>query len=280
MKITILGSGGFGYPLVFCNCENCNKARTLGGKNIRKRASILVNDEMIVDLTADTCVAMTMYDKNMGKVKYLLQTHTHLDHFDINHFTSLDYKYATNREYDLNLICSTLAFEDINKKANQYDKMDLLSQDYLNRIKLQPHELNHGESLKINDYEIKAIHCTHHEQIGAQNYLIKNKGKTLLYATDTPMISDVALEELKGERIDCVVLDESFGVNDFMAGHLNIKGFVEYVQKLKDSKLLTEDCQVYATHIIHDGNPCHDELEEILNQYGYHASYDGMEISL
>ena len=50
MKITVLGSGGFGYPLVFCDCEYCSKARKLGGKNIRKRASLLINDEMIIDL--------------------------------------------------------------------------------------------------------------------------------------------------------------------------------------------------------------------------------------
>ena len=50
MKIVVLGSGGFGYPLAFCGCEYCSKARELGGKNIRKRASILINDEMLIDL--------------------------------------------------------------------------------------------------------------------------------------------------------------------------------------------------------------------------------------
>ena len=79
MKITVLGSGCFGYPLAFCDCDYCNKARLLGGKNIRKRASLLINDEMIIDLTPDTQTAMSMYNKNMGKVKYLLQTHTHLE---------------------------------------------------------------------------------------------------------------------------------------------------------------------------------------------------------
>ena len=177
MKVTILGSGGFGYPLVFCNCSNCNKARILGGKNIRKRASILINDEMLVDLTPDTTVAMGMYKKDMANVKYLLQTHTHLDHFDINHFTTLDCKYATNRVDNLNLICSALAFKDIYQKANQYDKMDLLNAEYLRKINLIIHKVNHGENLVIGNYEIKAIHCTHHEQIGAQNYLIKSKGK-------------------------------------------------------------------------------------------------------
>ena len=280
MKVVVLGSGGFGYPLVFCNCENCNTARALGGKNIRKRASVLINDEMIIDLTADTNVAMSMYNKNMANVKYLLQTHTHLDHFDINHFTSLDYKYATNRTDNLNLICSSLAFKDINEKANQYDKMNLFNQDYLNKIKLQPLNLNHGESLKIDNYEIKAIHCNHHNELGAQNYLIKYNNKTLLYATDTPMISATALNQLKGEKIDCLLLDESFGKNDYMVTHLNLNGFVEYIEKLKNNNLLDTDCQIYATHITHDGNPCHEELENILKDYGCHASFDGMEIIL
>ena len=280
MKVTILGSGGFGYPLVFCNCSNCNKARILGGKNIRKRASILINDEMLVDLTPDTTVAMGMYKKDMANVKYLLQTHTHLDHFDINHFTTLDCKYATNRVDNLNLICSALAFKDIYQKVNQYDKMDLLNAEYLRKINLIIHEVNHGENLVIGNYEIKAIHCTHHEQIGAQIYLINQGNKTLLYATDTPTITNVALEELKGEKIDCVILDESFGLNDFMASHLNLKGFVDYINKLKQNNLLNEDCKVYATHITHDGNPCYEELEEILNEYNCHSSYDGMEIEL
>ena len=94
------------------------------------------------------------------------------------------------------------------------------------------------------------------------------------------MITNIALNELKGETIDCVILDETFGKSDYSFGHLNLEGFVEYVEKLKTNNLLKENCEVYATHITHDGNPCHDELEVILNKYGYHASYDGMEINL
>ena len=44
-------------------------------------ASILINDDMIIDLGPDTQTAMNMYDKDMGKIKYLLQVHaTILDH--------------------------------------------------------------------------------------------------------------------------------------------------------------------------------------------------------
>ena len=52
MKITMLGTAAIGYPLTFCNCENCKQARIHKGKSIRKRASILINDDLtkIIDL--------------------------------------------------------------------------------------------------------------------------------------------------------------------------------------------------------------------------------------
>lgn len=68
---------------------------------------------------------MNMYGKDMGKAKYLLQTHTHLDHFDINQFTSLDYKYATVRNIPLILVCSELCLGDIQSKVSQYDGMEI-----------------------------------------------------------------------------------------------------------------------------------------------------------
>ncbi|MBE7082698.1 MAG: hypothetical protein E7378_03390 [Clostridiales bacterium] len=280
MKITVLGTGGFAYPLVFCECDYCNKARILGGKNIRKRASILINDEMIIDLTPDCQVAMNMYQKDMGKVKYLLQTHTHLDHFDINHFTSLDYKYCTKKSKELILICSDECLKDIQNKASQFDRMDLYNEEYLNKIKLKTKTINHGEILSCEDYIIKPIYCSHDERIGAQLYLIKQQGKTLLYATDTPMLTDVTLQELKGEKIDCIFLDESFGVQDYTFSHLNIKGFDEYIKTLKQNNLLSDKCLVYATHITHDGNPTHEELNQILNKNGYNVAYDGLEFEL
>ncbi len=280
MKITVLGSAGFGYPLVFCNCEYCSKARELKGKNIRKRASLLINDEIIIDLTPDCQTSMNMYNKDMGKVKYLLQTHTHLDHFDINQFTTLDLKYETKRYENLNLICSSLCLNDIQNKVSQFDRMNLFDNFYLDKIGLRIHTINHGESITIDNYIIKAIHCTHDEKIGAQIYLIKQGSKTLLYATDTPQITDIALQELNKEKIDCVFLDESFGIKNYMFSHLNIEGFKDYIVKLKENNLLSENCLVYATHMTHDGNPPHNDLEEILSQNGYHASYDGMEIEL
>ena len=35
---------------MFCRCELCEKARALGGKNIRTRSQALVNDDLLLDL--------------------------------------------------------------------------------------------------------------------------------------------------------------------------------------------------------------------------------------
>ena len=58
MKITMLGTGAIGYPLSFCNCDNCKEARIRKGKSIRKRASMLINDDLIIDLGPDTQTAL------------------------------------------------------------------------------------------------------------------------------------------------------------------------------------------------------------------------------
>ena len=68
MKITFLGTAAIGYPLSFCNCDNCQKAKLHRGKSLRKRASLLINDELIIDLGPEVQTAMMMYEKDMGKV--------------------------------------------------------------------------------------------------------------------------------------------------------------------------------------------------------------------
>ena len=55
MKLTFLGTAAAeGFPAIFCNCEYCKEARKLGGKNIRSRSQTLINDDLLIDLPADS----------------------------------------------------------------------------------------------------------------------------------------------------------------------------------------------------------------------------------
>jgi len=89
MNITFLKTGAAtSSPLAFCRCDFCNKARKLGGKDFRKRSSIIINTDFLIDFSPDVLSASFMYGKSIADIRYCLQTHSHSDHFDPSHFTT------------------------------------------------------------------------------------------------------------------------------------------------------------------------------------------------
>lgn len=72
MKIKILGTcAAEGWPALFCNCSSCQKARQLGGKNIRTRSSLQIDDLLKIDLPPDTLVHSYKYNMKLHKLRYL-----------------------------------------------------------------------------------------------------------------------------------------------------------------------------------------------------------------
>ena len=64
MKITYYGTAaGEAWPGVFCRCELCEKARALGGKNIRTRSQALVNDDLLLDLPPENHMHSLLYGR-------------------------------------------------------------------------------------------------------------------------------------------------------------------------------------------------------------------------
>ena len=64
MKIKVLGTAAAtSMPLGFCNCDICKKARQNAGKDIRKRSSIIINDEMLIDLGPDSISACYVWNR-------------------------------------------------------------------------------------------------------------------------------------------------------------------------------------------------------------------------
>ena len=82
MKLTFLGTAAAeGFPAVFCNCAFCREARKRGGKNVRTRSQSLVNDDLLLDLPADTYFHFLKNGIEGHRISYLFVTHSHEDHF-------------------------------------------------------------------------------------------------------------------------------------------------------------------------------------------------------
>jgi len=280
MKLTMLGTAAIGYPLAFCNCENCKLARLHKGKSIRKRASILINDDLIIDLGPDTQTAMTMYDKDMGKIKYLLQTHIHTDHYDEGLLcTRIPYMSMKGHNH-LEIYAHPNCLNIMSARVNQYENADLISKEGANKLKVHCNILNAGDIVEFGDYKVKAIETTHDIKHGSLLYVVSQNNKNVFYATDTPALTDNALNQLKDIKLDVVIMDHTFGNVDYSFSHLNEELFLEQLKKLKKINCINDNTKIYGTHISHDGISYHEAVEKRATRNGYNIAYDGMEIEL
>ena len=82
MRVLFLGTAAAeGWPGLFCRCKDCQRARELGGNNIRTRVSLQLGSQYKVDFPPDSYFQMLKYDLSYADLKHLFITHTHQDHF-------------------------------------------------------------------------------------------------------------------------------------------------------------------------------------------------------
>ena len=130
MKITFLGtSAATSCPLPFCKCKFCNIARKRGGKDLRKRSSVLINEDLLIDFGPDVMSASFMHNVSLINVRYILQTHSHVDHFDASAFATRFPGYAVKNMRELRLYGSKLTLNKLSEMLkldgyihNLYDK--------------------------------------------------------------------------------------------------------------------------------------------------------------
>ena len=280
MKINVLGTAAAtSMPLAFCNCSVCKNARKNGGKDIRKRSSIIINDEMLIDLGPDSINACSMYGIDAGKIKYLIQTHSHSDHFDAGHFVTRWSEYKSQNLQHLDIICSNGTAVDMNHWIKENEpSLDLFDENCKKDLNYDLHILKHGESIRIDEYEITAINSKHDDRIEALMYIISYKGKNLLYGTDLLQITDEAWNIMKKYKLNIVFLDQTYGAGYNNGGHLDETQVREIVKIMKDQNIIDNKSQVFATHISHEGNDIHNIIEEKARLHGYNIAYDGMEM--
>lgn len=279
MRITVLGTAAIGLPLAFCNCKNCKLARLHKGKSIRKRASVLINDDLIIDLGPDTQTAMMMYDKDMGK-KYLLQTHIHTDHYDEGLLCTRIPYMAMEGHNKLEIYAHPNCLKIMSDRVNEYENVDIISEEGSNKLKVHANIINAGDTVEFGDYKEKAIETTHDIKHGSLLYVISQNNKNVFYATDTPVLTENALVQLKGIKLDLIIMVHTFGNVDYSFSHLNEKLFIEQIERLKEINCVDNNTKIYGTHISHDGMSFHEEVEQRAISNGYNIAYDGMEIKI
>ena len=70
-----------GIPNPLCKCPACEKARKMKGKNIRSRSSFRLSEDILLDFGPDLVTQAQRNGGDLMKLRHVLITHTHYDHF-------------------------------------------------------------------------------------------------------------------------------------------------------------------------------------------------------
>jgi phosphoribosyl 1,2-cyclic phosphate phosphodiesterase len=273
MKLKYLGTAAAeGFPAVFCNCEYCKNARKTKGKNIRTRSQAIINDDLLLDLPADTYHHFLSNGIEGDLIKYLFVTHGHMDHFYPKELAMHDSWYAHDLRADsLNVYGGRLVGELFNACT------DISKNVFFNPIKP-------FEAVEAGKYKVTALPAKHMFDTEALFYIIEEEGKTLLYAHDTGYFYDEVFDFIKEKGFkfdlisyDCTQVDIQTSDN---GTHMGIDNILRVRERLNGIGALKNGTKHVINHFSHNGNPDHAVLEARVKDLDFLVSYDGMEVEL
>lgn len=166
----------------------------------------------------------------------------------------------------------------LNSTGFDGDLLTLETQEQLNTA-VQP--LQAGESRTVGMYHITAVQANHDNGAESFLYAIESGDDAVLYATDTDTLPTSSRNQLSalGLRYS-VVLDHTYGPGCDGGGHLNADRFRATMSWLSDADLLQNEARIYATHLSHEGNAVHKELDAYARQHGYRVPWDGLTVTV
>lgn len=272
MKLTYLGTAAAeGFPAVYCNCEYCNQARRLGGKNIRTRSQAMINDDLLIDLPADTYAHFLANGICGHRIHHLLITHSHSDHLYPAELLWRNAPFAHQMECtQLQVYCTEGAYTAIRQKAADGDTL---------RVRL----VAPFEKLQVGAYEVCPLPARHAQGDDAVIYLIKGE-KTILYAHDTGYFYEEVFDYIKKNQIrldlislDCTNVDIPISNT---GSHMGIPNILDTVERLAAMGAVDDHTIKYINHFSHNANPLQNELEARVASLGYRVAYDGLSVEI
>ncbi len=256
MRIRILGTAAAeGWPAIFCGCETCRRARKSGGKDIRSRASIQIDDVFKIDLPPDTYYHSVRYNLDLAALKHLFFTHSHHDHFAIDELDYINPPFA----HELQNVPIRIYG---NESVIQIIKTRFAGTD-------MPYELNKLEPfipVLADHLTFVPIPAQHKPDETALNYVVQSDSSTVLYASDTGLYNDVTIDHLSHYKFDLLIVECTQGKLDMPSNfHMGFDGVLQLRDRLAASGAIRNHTRIVLTHFSHNIGMLHSELEEIAN---------------
>ncbi|MDR1283277.1 MAG: hypothetical protein LBK99_21015 [Opitutaceae bacterium] len=268
MKLHFLGTAASeGFPALFCRCATCNEARRLGGKNIRTRTSLLIDDVLKIDFPPDTYHHLLRDGLDLAKVRDLFFTHSHSDHLLPGDLRKRLPAFARGCDHPLQIHANETVLQKLRATVDRADVLPM-------------HLIHPFEPVEAETATVIPLPADHDPKETCLLFHIERNGQHLLYGHDTGWFPEKTWAWLAGHRLDAAILDCTCGLAPENRSHMGIPAVLATREKLLTLGCLTRETPVVATHFSHGGGLLHPDLEATLSPHGIHAAYDGMILNL
>lgn len=278
MKLKFLGTGAAeGVPAMFCNCENCKNIRKLGESEFRTRSQVIIDDCISIDFPPEAYAHSLKYGVNFSLLKYVLVTHSHMDHFYAHDFILRGYKYAEVQQPVLQIYGNSEVHKVFKECTAREMKPDVAQN-------LSFKEISSYNMFDLDEYKILTVPAQHSKTEDCLLYFIQRGNKGYLHFYDTGRVDERAFEYLaaNGAKASAVAFDCTFAERTAgeISRHMGIEDNLEMKNKLLKYGIIDGSAKILITHFSHNCNPTRVHLSELEKKYCVTAVYDGFETEL
>ncbi len=282
MKLQFLGTGAAeGVPAEFCDCEVCREVRLRGEKEFHTRSQLLIDGELSVDFPPDAYYHSLRFGVRLAEIRYLLVTHSHMDHFYAHDFVLRGYKYAKGLGGPLQIFGN----EEVKRVFDECTRREM-RKDVSENVKFTV--IEPFVPFRFGEYTATALKARHSREECALVYLIEKGGKRYLHLTDTGRLPEESLDFLsaflrkEGAAVNFVTFDCTFLYcpTGESARHMNLCDNAALREEFL-ARGIADGHTVYAiTHFSHNSDPLSETLARAEREYGMIAAFDGMTLEI
>lgn len=279
LNIQILGTAAAeGWPALFCTCDACKGARQLGGKNLRTRSGMMVDETVMIDFSPDAYMHERLFGLDYSKLEHVFITHSHSDHFLASDILMRKEGFAhTSPERPQPLyVYGNQQVHHVYNALRQWEGNTEVGLD--NRVQLKL--LKEFETVQAGEYTITPYRALHDKREDCLFFGIEKMGASILYGHDTGYFPQETWQQMKGNRFDVVLLDCTMGPQKEGSNHMGLPDNVQVRERMLQEGIADDSTRFVITHFSHNGGLLHDELSQMAAKLGFDTAYDGMEISI
>lgn len=275
MEIQYLGTAAAeGWPALFCSCEICKRAREVRGKELRTRTQAVIDGRLLIDFPPDTYAHALANRMDLGKIRHLLVTHSHMDHFFPAELIHRHEHFGHNAQGILH-VYGNEAVEKAFYDAVLIDRFRVHPLgDAVHFVKIAPFE-----DFMADGYHIIPVPADHDKRETCLIYIIEKEGTCLLYGHDTGMnLSGEAWECIFGHKYSLISLDATMGRKQVDGYHMGLPDDIAFAKLLEEHGCADGQTVKVINHFSHNGEMTHEQLESFAQEHGMAAAYDGMKV--